>query len=304
MYETAFGFERPPFNNVPDSSFFFGSEQHSEALAQLLYAVEERKGFAMLSGEVGSGKTTVTRALLRRLDRERTVTAVVTNSRLTGVQLLWTAAREFGLTDLKPSRPALLERINEFLVEMLAEDRNVVLLVDEAQDLPLATLEEIRLISNLETETEKLIQVLLVGQPELRDSIDHPELRQLRQRLALRYHLKGLSPEGTRDYVLHRLQVAGPTATIRFTDRAINTIHRYSRGIPRLINLACDKALFVAFTDGHERIDQAVVLSGIKEIEGPDFDFRSWEKRETRHEDPTAPRRPFLRMPFLGGRLK
>ena len=218
MYEARFGFERSPFNNVPDTSFFFGSSRHNEALARLQYTVEARKGFALLTGEVGAGKTTITRALFRRLPRD-TVTAVLTNSRLTGVQLLYSVAREFGITGVQASRPQLTEAINQFLIAQLAKNRNVVLLIDEAQDLPMATLEEVRLISNLETETEKLIQILLVGQPQLRDSIDHPDLRQLRQRIAMRYHLKGLSQEDTSAYIGHRLQVAGPTHSVRITDR-------------------------------------------------------------------------------------
>jgi general secretion pathway protein A len=300
MYEDFFGFERPPFNNVPDTGFFFGSERHNEALSQLYWAVTGRKGFALLTGEIGSGKTTVTRALLRKLDGN-TATAVITNSRLTGVQLLYSVAREFGLTDLRPSRPELLEAIYQFLIQMLREDRNVLLLVDEAQDLPMSTLEEIRLISNLETEQEKLIQIILVGQPELRASVDHPDLRQLRQRIALRYHLFPLDPAETRNYVEHRLRVAGPTNRVRFTDRAYNTIHRYSGGTPRLINLCAEKALLVAFTEGSTRIDQKTVMAGIRDIEGPDFTFRN---HRTGVEGAAPARRLFLRMPFLGGKYR
>lgn len=305
MYEAHFGFERSPFNNVPDTSFFFGSARHNEALAQLLHTVEGRKGFAVLTGEVGAGKTTVTRALMRRLPGD-SVTAVITNSRLTGVQLLYAVAREFGLDGLKAARPVLLEAINEFLIGRLAEDRNVVLLVDEAQDLPMSTLEEVRLISNLETETDKLIQIVLVGQPELRRSIDNPDLRQLRQRVAMRYHLEGLDPDDTREYILHRLRVAGPANRVRFTDRAVNTVYRYSRGIPRLINLCCDKALLVAYTDGSSRVDQRIVMEGIREVEGPGFSFkaRDRERKEAMDGRQDGRRRPFIRMPFIGGRYR
>ena len=304
MYESYFGFERPPFNNVPDTAFFFGSNRHNEALAQLLFAVEARKGFAVLTGEVGAGKTTITRALFRRLDPERTVTASITNSRLTGVQLLHTVAREFGLENIPPSRPVLLESINDFLIEQLAADKNVVLLVDEAQDLPLSTLEEIRLISNLETEQEKLIQIVLVGQPELRESIDHPDLRQLRQRIALRYHLSPLDRKETEAYVNHRLRVAGPTADVRFSDRAHNTVYRYSRGVPRLINLCCDKALLVAFTEEVRKIDTRTVMEGIREIEGPDFTFKAREQQEANTASLGQRKRAFIRLPFLGGRYR
>ena len=303
MYESYFGFERPPFNNVPDTSFFFGSNRHNEALAQLLYTVQSRKGFAVLTGEIRAGKTTLTRALLRRLDPEDTTTAVITNSRLTGVQLLYTVAREFGIEDPTPSRPRLLEAINEFLVAELAADRNVVLLIDEAQDLPLTTLEEVRLISNLETERDKLIQIIMVGQPELRRSIDHPELRQLRQRIAMRYHLQPLDRNETAEYISHRLRVAGPTTNARFTDRAINTVYRYSGGVPRIINLCCDKALLVAYTDDRNKIDQRVVMEGIREIEGSDFTFKARENRNA-NGDGGAVKRPFIRLPFLGGKYR
>ncbi|NRA96620.1 MAG: AAA family ATPase [Planctomycetes bacterium] len=304
MYESYFGFERAPFNNVPDTSFFYGSDRHTEALAQLLYTVEGRKGFAVLTGEIGAGKTTLTRALLRRFDPESTTTAVITNSRLTGVQLLYTVAREFGLEDLQPSRPKLLEAINSFLVRELAADRDVVLLIDEAQDLPISTLEEVRLISNFETEQDKLIQIILVGQPELRHSIDRPELKQLRQRVAMRYHLLPLDRAETAEYVAHRLRVASPTSPVRFSDRAINAVHRYSRGIPRLINLCCDKALLVAYTEDESKVDRRAVMEGLKEIEGSDFSFKVHERREVGEGEPEARKRPFIRLPFLGGKYR
>jgi general secretion pathway protein A len=300
MYESFFGFERAPFNNVPDTSFYFASSAHNEALAQLAYAVEARRGFAVLTGEVGAGKTTLTKALLRRID-PRTVTAIVANSRFTGVQLLLAVAKEFGIEDVKPNRVDLLDRIKKFLVARLAEDRNVLLLIDEAQDLPLATLEEVRLISNLETESEKLIQIVLVGQPELRDAIDHHSLKQLRQRIAFRFHLKPLDPTQTKEYVLHRLRVAGALHTAKFTDKALDSVYRYSGGVPRLVNLACDKALLVAFAAGERKIDHKTVLTGIREIEGPEWTFKSQAEIEA-EQGATAPRRTFLRLPFFGGR--
>jgi general secretion pathway protein A len=299
MYEAFHGFERAPFANVPDTSFFFPSGHHTEALAQLVHTVEARRGFAVLTGEVGAGKTTITRALFRKL-APSTVTAVITNSRLTGVQLLCAVAREFGIEDVAPNRVDLLDRINRFLVDCLAKDRNVVLLVDEAQDLPLSTLEEIRLVSNLETETEKLIQILLVGQPELRASIDHPSLRQLRQRISFRYHLGPLTETQVGDYIRHRLRIAGPLGKAVFTDRAVEIIHRYSGGIPRVVNLTCDKALLVAFTEDTHRVDHKVVMSGLREIEGPQYVLPS--KAESASAASGTPRRTFLRLPFFGGR--
>ncbi len=303
MYEDHFGFERAPFNNVPDTDFFFSSARHAEALSQLYYTVVERKGFAVLTGEIGSGKTTVTRALLRRLESS-TVTAVITNSRLTGVQLLWSIAREFGIEVQKASRPELLEAINQFLIGQLAKDKNVLVLIDEAQDLPLSTLEEVRLVSNLETEREKLIQIILVGQPELRASIDHPELKQLRQRIALRFHLAPLDVEEMRSYIEHRLRVAGPANRAKFTDRAYHAIFRYSKGTPRLINLCCEKALLVAYTQGETKIDQKSVMDGLRDLEGEGFTFQAREKAEADAQKSAAPRKPFIRMPFLGGKYR
>jgi general secretion pathway protein A len=301
MYESFFGFERPPFENVPDTSFFFPSSTHTEALAQLTYAVEARKGFAVLTGEVGSGKTTLTRALFRKLD-PKTVTAVVTNSRLTGVQLLYAVCREFGIEDVKPNRVDLLDRINHFLAERLAENRNVVLLLDEAQDLPLSTLEEVRLISNLETESVKLIQIILVGQPELRDSVDHPALRQLRQRIAFRFHLGPLDEEQMREYVHHRLRIAGPLNEAKFSDRALKAVYAYSGGIPRLVNLACDKALLVAFTEDVKKIDHKVVLAGLREIEGAGYVLKARAELAGPGPNHAPVKKSFLRLPFFGGR--
>jgi general secretion pathway protein A len=294
MYEEFFGFDRPPFNNTPDTSFFFPSELHEEALAQLLYTVQARKGFAVVTGEIGAGKTTLTRTLLRELHDDDTVTALITNPRLTGIQLLYSVAREFGLEVEEGHRVAILDAINEFLIEKLAEDRNVVLIIDEAQNLPLSTMEEVRLISNLETETEKLVQILLLGQPELKDKIEHASLRQLRQRISMRFHLSALNQEQTFKYLIHRMRVAGRHHRVRFSSRAVPLIHRYSKGVPRLINLLVDRALIVAFTEDTEKITSRIVLNAIREIEGPEWTFK-----KAAEEDEEAKKRPFLRVPFF-----
>ncbi len=225
MYESFFGFERPPFNNTPDTSFYFPSERHNEALAQLLYTVTARKGFAVLTGEIGSGKTTLCRSMLKQMD-EDSVCALITNPRLTGIQLLYSVAREFGLDVEQVHRVAILDAINEFLIDMLAQDKNVILIIDEAQNLPLSTLEEVRLISNLETETEKLIQILLLGQPELRRKLEHPSLLQLRQRVAMRFHLTALDQDEMFQYIQHRMRVAGAHHRVRFSSRALAMIYR------------------------------------------------------------------------------
>lgn len=295
MYESFFGFERPPFNNTPDTSFFFPSDQHNEALAQLVYTITAKKGFAVLTGEIGAGKTTLCRNLLRQLDEETTRTAIITNPRLTGIQLLYAVAKEFGIEVKEIHRIAILEAINEFLVEMLAQDQRVVLIIDEAQNLPLATLEEVRLISNLETETEKLIQILLLGQPELRAKLEHPSLVQLRQRVAMRFHLGALSEEDTGRYIEHRMALAGKNHKARFSSRGVSTVYRYSGGVPRLINLLCDRVLITAYTAGVTKIGAKEVMDAIHDIEGPDWTF----KKAKGQSDEGEGRRPFFRLPFF-----
>ncbi|HGY90945.1 MAG TPA: DUF2075 domain-containing protein [Planctomycetes bacterium] len=302
MYEEWFGFSRPPFNNTPDTSFYFPSERHNEALAQLMYTVGQRKGFAVLTGEIGAGKTTVCRSLLRELEEDGAATALVTNPRLNGVQLLYTVAREFGLElpDERVDRLAIMDAINEFLIEMLSQDRNVVLVIDEAQNLPLATMEEVRLISNLETERDKLIQILLLGQPELRQKLAHPSLVQLRQRIVMRYHLEALGEREMLEYIQHRMRVAGSHHAARFSSRAIHIIYRYSHGIPRLINLVCDRAFLVAFTEETHKITSQVVITAIKEIEGPEWSF----KQTAIQEEKARKKKSFLRLPFFADRTR
>ena len=299
MYESFLGFDRSPFNNTPDTGFYFPSERHNEALAQLLYTVDSRKGFAVLTGEIGAGKTTLCRALLRQLDDD-CVTALVTNPRLTGIQLLYTIAREFDLDVDHVHRVAILDAIYEFLIEKLGEDRNVVLIIDEAQNLPISTLEEVRLISNLETEKEKLIQILLLGQPELKRKLEHPELIQLRQRIAMRFHLTALDEEEMIHYVHHRMRVAGKHHSARFSSRAMDLIYRYSNGVPRLVNLACDRSMITAYTEETNRITSKIVIAAIREIEGPDWTF----KKTSTMDSNGAAKKSFLRLPFFATKTR
>ncbi len=299
MYESFFGLDQSPFENTPNTEFFFPSERHNEALAQLVYTVKRKKGFAVLTGEIGAGKTTLCRRLLRELD-EDCVTAVITNPRLTGIQLLYAIAKEFSLEVEGANRLEILERLNEFLIINLAADRNVVLIVDEAQNLPLRTLEEVRLVSNLETETEKLIQILLLGQPELRGKLDHSSLVQLKQRIAMRYHLSALDKKETACYIEHRMTKAGPRHCAKFSSRAISLIYRYSGGVPRLINLVSDRSLLTAFTDDTRKISSKVVLGAIRGIEGPQWTLRDLKKETGANEG----RKPFIRLPFFADRTR
>lgn len=268
MYMQFYGFDKMPFNNTPDTRFFFHSEQHQEALSSLLYAVNERKGFMLLTGEIGAGKTTVCRAFLNRLDPSTKV-AVITNTRLTERQLLQSICEEFGLwIPGNVGKVTLFNELNTFLVDQYRQGANTVLIVDEAQNLRPEVLEEIRLISNLETERDKLIQIVLMGQPELREIVELPELKQLKQRIVLRYHLYPLSEKETQAYIFHRLKVAGATGNLKFSRSALAAIHQYSGGIPRVVNIICDNALLLGFVQETRKISESLVQEVIRDLEG------------------------------------
>ena len=268
MYQEFFGFDKMPFNNTPDTRFFFHSEQHQEALSTLLYAVNERKGFMLLTGEIGAGKTTVCRAFLNRLEATTKV-AVITTTRLTERQLLQSICEEFGLwIPGSVGKVTLFNELNTFLVDQYRQGANTVLVVDEAQNLRPEVLEEVRLISNLETEQDKLIQIILMGQPELRDIVELPELKQLKQRIVLRYHLYPLSEREAQAYVFHRLKVAGAGGNLKFSRSALSLMHQYSGGIPRVINILCDNALLLAFVQETKKISEAIVQEVIRDLEG------------------------------------
>jgi general secretion pathway protein A len=267
VYEEFFGFREAPFNLTPDPRFLFFSDRHREAFNHILFGIQERKGFIQLTGEVGAGKTTVCRALFKGLgDGYRT--ALILNPTLTSAQLLRTITTELGLAAPDLDRVTLLETLNGFLLAQAEAGRDVVLLIDEAQDLSDELLEEVRLLSNLETERRKLLQIVLVGQPELRDKLNRQGLRQLRQRITVRFHLTPLSREETERYIAHRLQVAGGNGRPLFSPWAIRAIHRYSGGVPRLINAVCDKALLYGFVNGTDHLTGRSVRQAIRELEG------------------------------------
>jgi len=268
MYQQFYGFDKMPFNNTPDTRFFFHSEQHQEALSSLLYCVNERKGFMLLTGEIGAGKTTVCRAFLNRLEPSTKV-AVITNTRLTERQLLQSICEEFGLwIPGNVGKVTLFNELNTFLVDQYRQGANTVLIVDEAQNLRPEVLEEIRLISNLETERDKLIQIILMGQPELREIVELPELRQLKQRIVLRYHLYPLSEKETQAYIFHRLKVAGASGNLKLSRSALSLVYQYSGGIPRVINILCDNALLLGFVQETRKISEALVQEVIRDLEG------------------------------------
>ena len=270
MYDTFYALRQKPFSVTSNPSFLFLSRRHKEALAHLTYGIRERVGFIEITGEVGTGKTTLCRALLNQLD-EKTKTAFIFNSNVSEMQLMQTIIDDLGIpTDKKSkSKGALFSELNRFLIDQLALDNNVVLIIDEAQNLSLKLLEQVRMLSNLESENEKLLQIVLVGQPELRDKLNLPVLRQLRQRIAVRYHIEALERGEVPLYISHRLMLAGANgAAPVFEDSAIDEIYRYSGGIPRLINMVCNKALLTGFVMEKRSIDGDMIKQSIQELEG------------------------------------
>ncbi|MBM4313998.1 MAG: AAA family ATPase [Deltaproteobacteria bacterium] len=266
MYLDFYGFREKPFNLTPDPCFVFLSKTHKEAFAHLLYGINNRAGFIGLTGEVGSGKTTVLRALFSQLDTDHHRTALIFNPCLSAPELLQSINREFGVSTDTPNGAGALDALNVFLLEQNAEGRTVVLAIDEAQNLEASVLEQIRLISNLETGKEKLIQIILSGQPELLEILKRGEMRQLSQRITVRYHLQPMDFQDTVAYVGHRLEVAGGKERIGFTKGAMKRIYRYSRGLPRPINAACDRALMVAFAGDTTRISSRIAAAGIDDM--------------------------------------
>lgn len=264
MYEAFFGLREKPFHVTTDPAFLYPSREHQEALAHLIYGIRERLGFLLVTGEVGTGKTTLAKTLVQRLEGPIR-SALILNPTLNGTQLLRFMLRDFGL-DAVPGEPAplknrgdLLAAIEAFLLEQAQQRGNAVLIIDEAQALSISTLEQVRLLSNVETAKSKLLQIVLIGQPELTQRLADRRLRALRQRIAVRYHVQPLPMEEVEQYILHRLQAAGSDGSTRFTREAIGSIARIAQGIPRQINLLCDQALVAAFVRESKEIDESMV---------------------------------------------
>jgi len=269
MYLSFFGLNEKPFSITPDPRYLYLSERHAEALAHLLYGVSEAGGFVQLTGEVGTGKTTIVRSLLGQIPKNADI-ALILNPRMTAPEFMLTICEELGIG--LPDRAVaslkdLVDILNHYLLRAHAEGRRVVLLVDEAQNLDAAVLEQVRLLTNLETPTQKLLQIILIGQPELREMLARAELRQLAQRITGRYHLDPLSATESSAYVLHRLRVAGATTEI-FTSGALAEVYRQSGGIPRLINVICDRALLGAYTQDRHRVTTTIVRNSASEVFG------------------------------------
>ena len=266
MYTKYFGFNEKPFTLTPNPRFIFLSKNHKEAFAHLLYGINNHYGFIELTGEVGTGKTTVLRTLMGQLQDENYRTALIFSPCLTGVELLRSINTEFGINCTSEYSNELLVDLNRFLLEESSEGRTVVLVIDEAQNLQPDVLEQLRLISNLETENDKLIQIILAGQPELEILLGRSDLRQLNQRIAVRYKLCSMNMCETRSYIRQRMEVAGETGGVSFSNYSIKLIYFATRGVPRLINILCDRVLLIAYGDECRRITVVTVIRGIGEV--------------------------------------
>ncbi|MGD8388204.1 MAG: AAA family ATPase [Desulfobacteraceae bacterium] len=266
MYKNFFGFKERPFKLVPNPAYLYLSRGHEEALAHLTYAIRQGDGFVEITGEVGTGKTTLCRAFLENLGEEGLEAAYIFNPKLDAIQLLRAINDEFGIDSTADNTKDLIDVLNGFLLEKKAEGKTVILLIDEAQNLSKDVLEQLRLLSNLETNTSKLLQIILVGQPELGEMLDSHDLRQLGQRITLSCHLSPLSFRETREYILHRLRVAARKEEVQFTVPAVQIIYRYAGGIPRLINIACDRALLTAFGLNRKRVTAGIARSAVREL--------------------------------------
>ena len=269
MYRAYFGLKENPFSIVPDPHYFFMSEGHREALAHFVYGIKSDGGFVLLTGEVGTGKTTVCRCLIEQM-RENVEIAIILNPRLTVEELLATICDEFGIsyTEGAGSIKRFVSRINDYLLDLHAKGKRAILILEEAQNLSLEVLEQIRLLTNLETNQRKLLQIIMIGQPELKELLSRPELRQLSQRITARYHLGPLLKEELRPYIEHRLSIAGLTRGRLFPDATLRRLFRLTGGVPRLINVICDRALTGAFAQGKELVDPKTLTTAALEVTG------------------------------------
>jgi len=264
MYLELYGLKNSPFNITSDPQFFFESLSHKEALAALIYGIQERKGIILITGEVGTGKTTLCKALLKRLPPE-VKTSLILNPYFSEVQLLRAIVEDFGLEVKKRSRLDIVEKLNSFLVNISLSGKNAVLIIDEAQNLANRQLEQIRLLSNLETAKDKLLQIVLVGQPELKEKLSKFNLRQIRQRIFIKHNILPLKEEEVREYVEYRLRQAG-TTKINILPESYKVIYEFSKGIPRLVNMICDRALLLGFVKESKVFDQEMFRVCMEEL--------------------------------------
>ena len=275
MYEDFYGFVEKPFSLTPDPKYLYKSESHANAFDLLQYGIRRREGFIVVTGDIGTGKTTLCRAVLDQLD-SRTFTALVLNPFIAEDDLLRQILQDFGIVSREEmrrgrlagvSRQELIQTLNDFLLSLLPLRAKALLIIDEAQNLPRPILEFIRMLSNLETDKEKLLQIVMVGQLNLRDVLRSPELRQLDQRVSIRYELRPLTAEETAAYVAHRLTIAGGGSVVSFMPKALQSVYKYSDGIPRVINLICDRALLAAYSERAMRVTPEMVRKGASSLD-------------------------------------
>ncbi|MZH03453.1 MAG: AAA family ATPase, partial [Nitrospinae bacterium] len=277
VYQDFFGFSEKPFDLTPDPKYLYLSPKHKEVLAHLVYGLQENNGFLKIVGEVGTGKTMICRSFLRELRTDFNI-AYIFNPAINELELLQTINSELGLPGKSKSKKKLIDLLNTFLLEERAKGHRVVVIIDEAQDLQPNVMEQLRLLSNLETDTEKLIQIVLIGQPELDKVLANEDLRQLRQRITIQWELLPLNLEETRGYIQHRLNVALGKGKVRFSRQAVETVYRFSRGIPRMINVICDRTLLIAYTESTKKIDPDIVKKAVKDI-GSLVPLESWTNK-------------------------
>jgi len=258
MYKEFYGLKEKPFTLTPDPQFLYLSESHQMAIESLLYGIQQKEGFMIITGDIGTGKTTICRALLEKLDKN-VKTAVIFNSFLTEEKLLESILLDFGYPSKGRTKHDRINALNQFLLQLLSHGENAVLIIDEAQNLSVPVLEQIRMLSNLETEKEKMLQIILFGQLELDKKLRSNELKQLNQRIVIRHHLLPLTRTETESYIHQRLMVAGSQGSITFSKSALKEIYRFSRGTPRLINLLCDRALLGGFVEQYFHIDRGII---------------------------------------------
>jgi general secretion pathway protein A len=266
MYEKFYRLRQRPFVLAPDPDYLYLSRVHQDALAHLRMGLESNAGFIVVTGEVGAGKTTVLQTLLRSLDSRTTVARLV-NTQLGPSELLEAILIDFGADVVPPSKPAMIRDLARFLVEERLQDRRVLVVIDEAQNLPHGSLEELRMLSNLETEKSKLMQIIMVGQPELRERLASVDLEQLNQRITVRFHLHPLDARDTHEYINHRLRCAAVDRPMQFSPDITATIHERAGGIPRIVNVICDAALMAGYGEDRHRITPALVATVIGELE-------------------------------------
>jgi general secretion pathway protein A len=274
MYMESFQLREQPFRLSPDPDFLYLSKAHSRAKAYMESTIWFTDGFVVITGEIGSGKTTLIETFLRELEKD-VVVAQITQTQVSPLEFLQSVLVQFGFSPFKMKKVELLATLNTFLIEQYSARRKVVLIVDEAQNLSLETLEEIRLLSGIETTKEKVLRIILAGQPELNAKLDRPELVQLAQRVRLRFHLSALSPEDTRGYILHRLEVAGSGGREIFAEETNPIIYRYTGGVPRLINTLCETAMMAAFTDDRDVVTAVDVQEAVRELRWKEFSERT-----------------------------